>query len=415
MCAATAKQAGQHRAAAPRKRRGNVLIYSVFAVIGLVGMGSFAVDYGRREAVRSELQFAADAAARAAIFGLSNNTAATKAIAIAAQNRADNSAVVITSTDVTVGTYDTSTGVFTSGGPSPNAVKVVASRTGSNGVATTLLSVIGGPQRVNVSVTSYAVANTAFSAVASSTYAPPTTHGLVGLNWFNLNSSTIESWDYTTNTTAGGVMGGTNAGVNINSSTWGGTLYKPSGQSVTNNGSTITSTANLGSNYSFASPTTPASGVTNMGNYNGPSGTSQTFAAGKYYFSNFSVPSGKTVIFSGAVELYINGSCNIAGNITTYNNLPANTKIRAVSGSGVDIGSGATPLYLDVYAPLSPLNVSGRRVYGSFIMGGINLSSARLSIDRTLGATTSGTWTTTPSGYSSGSAAATQAVSVMPR
>jgi Flp pilus assembly protein TadG len=411
----TAKRANRSAPAALKARRGNVLIYSVFAVIGMVGIGSFAVDYGRREAVRSELQFAADAAARAAIFGLSDNTAVSKAIAIAAQNVADNSAVTITSSDVTVGTYDTSTGLFSAGGASPNAVKVVASRTGTNGVATTLLGLIGGPQRVNVRVTSYAVANTAYQAIGAALYTPPTTHGIVGLNWFNLNSSTVESWDYSTNTVGGGVMGGTNAGVNINSSTFSGTLYKQSSQSISNNGSTITSTASLSSPYSFTAPTTPSTGVTNMGNYNGPPLWSQTLPGGKYYFDSFNVPLGKTLTFSGPAELYINGSCSISGNINTYGNLPTNTKIRMVSGSGVDIGMGATPLYLDVYAPNSPLNVSGRRVYGMFVMGGINLSGARISVDRTLGATTAGTWTAAPSGYSTGTATATQAVSVMPR
>lgn len=396
-----------------RTRRGNVLLYSLFAMTGLTAIGSLAVDYGHREAVRVELQHASDAAARAAVFGLSDNTATTRAIAMAAMNKADNSVVTITASDVTVGTYDPATGAFTTGGSSPNAVRVVASRTGNSGVATTLLGAIGGPQRLNVTSTSYAVAGSAFSAVASSTYTPPTTHGIVGLNWFNLNSSAIETWDPSTNTVAGGATGGTNSSVNINNSTWSGTLYKRSGQSVTNNGSTITSTATLGSAYSFTAPTTPASGITNMGNYNGPTGASQSFGAGKYYFTNFSVPAGKTVIFSGPVELYVNGSFNVSDNITTHNNQPANAKLRMVSGSGVDIAAGQTPIYLDVYAPLSPLNVNGRRVYGNFIMGGINLSSARISLDRTLGATTPGTWTTTPG--TATTSASTQSVSVVPR
>ncbi|MFT3785638.1 MAG: pilus assembly protein TadG-related protein [Tepidisphaeraceae bacterium] len=379
----------------PRRRRaarGNVLVYSAVLSTVIFGFGAFAVDYGRRELVRSEMQYAADAAARYAVQGISDNTATSKAIAAAAQNSADGTAISISSSDVVVGTYNTTTGLFTAGGASPNAVKVTVARRNGSGMSTTLLRAFG-MTNLNVSATGFAMMAASGSGTAS---AAPTTPGFIGLNWMNINSSTINSWDSATNTTKGGVIGGTNASVNINSSTYSGQLYAGFGPSVTNNGSTITTVSKLTSGYSFAMPTTPGSGVTNLGNYNGPSGASQTFAAGKYYFDSFSVPAGKTVVFSGPVELYINGSCNIGGNITTYQNTPSNTKIRMVCGAGVDIGGGSTPLYLDVYAPQSPLNISARTdVYGSFIMGGVSLSGTHIGVDRNIGSTTAGTWTFT--------------------
>src|SRR4051812_30221373 len=48
-----------------RARRGAVLVYTMVAMVAFVGLCSLAVDYGRAQMVKTELQSAADAAARA--------------------------------------------------------------------------------------------------------------------------------------------------------------------------------------------------------------------------------------------------------------------------------------------------------------------------------------------------------------
>src|SRR3954464_3731204 len=58
----------------PSRRRGMSLIYMAVAVPVLAGFCSLAVDWARVQLVKSELQAAADAAARYAVTGLADGT-----------------------------------------------------------------------------------------------------------------------------------------------------------------------------------------------------------------------------------------------------------------------------------------------------------------------------------------------------
>jgi hypothetical protein len=88
------------------------------------------------------------------------------------------------------------------------------------------------------------------------------------------------------------------------------------------------------------------------------------------------VPSGKTVTFSGAAEVYVNGSINLSGAVNTYGNLPSNLKLYNTAGAGVDIGTNASsPIYAEIYAPNSPFNLNARTFYGSLISTGISVNS----------------------------------------
>jgi len=211
--------------------------------------------------------------------------------------------------------------------------------------------------------------------------------GFVGLDWFNINGPlVVGAWDRTSGPFAAGAASwavaqtrgpaNLNSGVNIVGE------LQTSG-SVSMNSATITrGISALPSGFgSFPMPTKPG-GTTNLGNFNGPTGGDQTLPAGRYHAQTFNVPSGQTVRFSGPVELYVNGSFNIGGAVTTNSNNPSNLKVFATSGSGIDIGSGATPLYAEVYAPSSPMNLNNRTFYGSIIAKGINVNSSfRMNID----------------------------------
>ena len=76
-------------------RRGTVLIYTTVGMIVFVLFASFAIDVAHVRVVKSELQTAADAAARAACVALPNGTAAatSAAVSTAAANSADGYAV----------------------------------------------------------------------------------------------------------------------------------------------------------------------------------------------------------------------------------------------------------------------------------------------------------------------------------
>ena len=87
----------------------------------LMGFASFAVDVGRMQLTKVELQNALDAAARYGVTGLSDNSAASKAVSAAAQNRVLNRAMTLSAADVVSGRYDDATRLFTPGGTPSNA------------------------------------------------------------------------------------------------------------------------------------------------------------------------------------------------------------------------------------------------------------------------------------------------------
>ncbi|HEX8341184.1 MAG TPA: TadG family pilus assembly protein [Tepidisphaeraceae bacterium] len=134
-------------------RRGSVLIYAVFATLAIAGMAALAVDWGRVQVVKSELQAAADAAARFAASGLDNSlygqsAAPSNAAAVVAQNKANGRAIVFDKTaDVELGDYDLSKREFKpkSDLDKCNAVRVTVRCVSSRGSAVpmTFLGVLG--------------------------------------------------------------------------------------------------------------------------------------------------------------------------------------------------------------------------------------------------------------------------------
>jgi Flp pilus assembly protein TadG len=144
-----------------RRWRGVAMIYTVFAIIIMLGFCSFSVDLGRVQTVKTQLRRAADAAARAAAANLTGGTTATKtaASATAALNIADGKPVtIVTSTDVQFLNW-TSKSNFTvlPSSTGANAVRVYCRRTKALGTAVPLLfgAVIGMP---SCDVTAYSTA-----------------------------------------------------------------------------------------------------------------------------------------------------------------------------------------------------------------------------------------------------------------
>jgi Flp pilus assembly protein TadG len=131
------------------RSRGQGLIYVIIAMPIMCGFCSLAVDFGRAEVTKTELLRAADAAARYGALGLSlagsSSTALSYAQIVASANTADGSTVTLQSSDVVIGTWNSTTSKFTAGGSSPNAVQVTAQRTAARGnpVSTMFASVIG--------------------------------------------------------------------------------------------------------------------------------------------------------------------------------------------------------------------------------------------------------------------------------
>src|SRR5437016_2131421 len=119
------------------RQRGFSLVWTIVCMTSLLAFASLAVDLGRVQSAKTELRRAADAAARYATSGLSDGTALTKAIAAAAENDVDGTPLILTNSDVVLGTW--SGGTFTAGGASPNAIKVSAQRSQARSTAVPLL------------------------------------------------------------------------------------------------------------------------------------------------------------------------------------------------------------------------------------------------------------------------------------
>ncbi|HEX8916732.1 MAG TPA: Tad domain-containing protein [Humisphaera sp.] len=137
-----------------RRRRprhgGGVSIYAVLAMLGLIAVGSLAVDWARVQAVKTDCQRAADATARGALaiyqaYDASTAQSYAPFIPTSAYNPVDAGSGVQPTVTITWGKWDSTTKTFTAGTYSPPAVKVTVSRTKANGnaVTTSLASVLG--------------------------------------------------------------------------------------------------------------------------------------------------------------------------------------------------------------------------------------------------------------------------------
>ena len=130
-----------------RRRRGTAIVYLTISMVVLFGFASLAVDFGRVEVAKTQLQTAADAAARSGALALKNvlygtSAAAASAAASAAANTADGSAVVLDQTadvDLGVWTAATKTFVVVTDPTIANAVRVTARRVASRGTGVPLL------------------------------------------------------------------------------------------------------------------------------------------------------------------------------------------------------------------------------------------------------------------------------------
>src|SRR4051812_45085193 len=97
------------------QRAGMSIIYLAITMTIFIGVCSLAVDFGRVEVAKTELQRAADAAARAAAASLGNNgKVQDDAAKFAKANTCDGQAIVIDKNqDVEFGDWEPATKTFT--------------------------------------------------------------------------------------------------------------------------------------------------------------------------------------------------------------------------------------------------------------------------------------------------------------
>ncbi len=126
-------------ACASRCRSGMVLIYAVLVLPVLLALAVLTVDTGRLLLADSELQTAADLAARYAASGMISSstrstTAYNQAVAACGDLRADGRSISVTPSAITLGIWDTNTKTFTP----------VTDQSLANAVRVTLTQTLGG-------------------------------------------------------------------------------------------------------------------------------------------------------------------------------------------------------------------------------------------------------------------------------
>lgn len=142
------------------RRRGNAMVYTVIVLPALFAVTSLAVDLGRAQLVKSELQRAADAAARGYLairVRYGDYIAQYYGPALPGLNPVDAASGTAPTATITRGSWNAATRTFTPGNGSPFAVRVRMSRTAANnnGVNLPWMSLLG---RSEVDITAEAIA-----------------------------------------------------------------------------------------------------------------------------------------------------------------------------------------------------------------------------------------------------------------
>jgi hypothetical protein len=339
----------------------------MLALIPLAGVLSLAVDYGRAQLVKSELQAAADAAARYAATGVADGTAVAKAQAVAAENFADNRSITALSSDVELGRWDTASGSFVANGTPTDAVRVTLRRTQARGTAVPLVfgSLVG---RGSVDVVARSVAMAAGSG-------PAVPYDVIGLDSVNMSGGARVS-------KRAGESGNVAVASNGNWNLSGGARVNGNAYhraNAPNAGNVAGSRVSMAADLTFSVASLPASYV-NHGNLNLGGNNTLTLSSGDHYFTSLSVGGNANLLINsttGPVRLYVNGGVNVSGNGDIGNGNPANNcEIYVVSSAGVDV-SGSGTVTASIYAPSSPMNVTGNGyVLGPVVAKSINVTGS---------------------------------------
>ncbi len=114
------------------------MLWTIVIMVGLTGICSLGVDWGRVSLAKTELSRAADAAAHAASKTLSSSTttaARAQAMTVAGYHTVDGTAVNVQSGDIVFGKWNSSTLTLNTASAVPDAVQVTLACNSSRGNA----------------------------------------------------------------------------------------------------------------------------------------------------------------------------------------------------------------------------------------------------------------------------------------
>ena len=347
----------------PRRKNAMVFIYCIVAILALMGFVSLAVDWGRVQEAKEELENATDAAARYAATGITDGTAASKAQTVAAQNFVDGTTLALLATDISVGTWDSVHKTFSIGGSSPNAVRVISHRSSARGTSIPLMFLMSlGTSTCDLSATSIATAAGA-----------PVSYDVVGLNSVTLTGSGKINRNSSESGTVNVASNGTYS-LSYGQTIAGNVLYRSTPPSPPSGCITGTMTA-MASDIAFATPTTP-SGCTSLNSANYGNGATYPMS-GNYSATSLTIGGGCVMNLSGDVNIYCSGTINIGNGATINTNGTAyKFTIYQTTASTIALNMSST-FYVRIYAPLSTLNITGATpMIGSFVAQVVNISGS---------------------------------------
>jgi Flp pilus assembly protein TadG len=364
-----------------RIRRGVSLIWVTCFFIIMIAFASMAVDYGRVQVAKTELLRAADAAARAACGKLDSGVSAAQnaAMQTAAANKADSTAVNVTTADIDFGTYNTATGDFApltgAAAANANAVRVWGRRTVAHGdpIQLNFARLIG---RATCDVTSEAIA----------TISPPSP-GYVGLSLTRMfNTTMFDGYNSSKGAYGPGnsgstavLLGNTDLLLDDESTVKGSAHWGPGGTLTISGSATVTPgpCSQLASVLSFP-PVTLGTVKTSNNNSNITkflSGTTfnatknqgtVTFTGGTFYLTTLDVAPGTTILFNGATTIYLDGGAQIQGTLANSNYRPYSLVIKVTKGHSVKVDPGI--IYAHIYNPEGDVHHhNGGQSYGSVV------------------------------------------------
>lgn len=353
-------------------------MYTVVILIALCAMVSLAVDFGRVQLAKSELQTAADAAVRAAATGLADSTSQARscAISIAAANLCDGTSIVLDPAgDIEFGAWDQQSRTFIPLSDGATAVRITARRIAARGTAVPLtFARVIGRSTCDVHASAIAIIK------------PASAGGFIGLNSVTgKNNLFLASYNSATTTNptqasadSHGMLASNGTISAINANTVRGDISLGPSGSVSGT-IVVTGTTNHLSEP-IASPDDPAWAPSSN-----PGGIPQNYTyschnplpGGTYWFTSLTINSDLT--FSAPATLYVNGNIRVDAALTAAGSIPANLKIYQLGAGRTfsDSRSNNMQIIAQIYAPGSDFTAKNEATFqGSAIFGSMTFKNA---------------------------------------
>jgi Flp pilus assembly protein TadG len=374
------------------QRRGVAAFYIIVLMTLLCGVASLAVDYGRVQLAKTELRRAADAAARAGASSVPADitTATSLAVKYAALNVADGSPVELDpSNDIDFGLWTSSTKTFTkltgNSLTGANAIRVTARRNFARKNAVPLLFA----NLLGVSSTDVSASSVALLTKGGSGY------GIIGLDFVSMSgSASVDSYissegSYSTLSARdhGNVASNGNitmsGGAHIEGDANPGEGMTVSGGNVTGSRKPLTEPivkppAEAGTAEFINNNANVAQYIKN-GSFSISGQKTADFPTGVYYFQNFTASGGAKINanVNGPVIIYVAGDLTLTGGSSAYDGDAQNLQIILLnSGTKADF-TGNSAIYVDLYAPLSKVTLSGTTdVFGQIVGKSVTITGS---------------------------------------